>query len=188
MKPPETQAAALPAALVATTGFLLSKAAQRAVADVEVALRPLGIRTRHYGVLAALAEAGPLSQQRLGEWLRVDRTTMIALVDDLEQLGLAARRRLSTDRRAYALELTPAGERLLADGRAVIAAAEEQTLAALSAAERRHLHALLQRWCKRPARIIQPRLCRAGARPLPPGRHYQPPSGRGQVPALPEPR
>ncbi len=141
----ETPTAALPTALTASTGFLLSKAAQRAAADVEAALQPLGLRTRHYGALAALHEAGPLSQQRLGEWLRVDRTTMVAVVDDLERQGLVVRRRQATDRRAYALELTPAGTALLAQAREVIGAAEARALAALAAPERAQLHALLER-------------------------------------------
>src|SRR5689334_2658012 len=136
---------ALPAALAASTGFLLSKAAQRSIAAADAALRPLGIRPRHYGILAGLAEAGALSQQRPGEWRRVDRTTMVALVDDLEQQGLVTRRRVPSDRRAYALELTPAGTALLARAREVMAATDTETLAALCAAERRQLHALLER-------------------------------------------
>ena len=136
---------AFPRALAANTGFLLSKAMQRALAEVEAALQPLGIRTRHYGVLAALAEAGPLSQQRLGEWLRVDRTTMVALVDDLERLGLANRRRLPTDRRAYALELTAAGEHALARAGVLITAADDRALAALNPDERKQLRELLER-------------------------------------------
>jgi DNA-binding MarR family transcriptional regulator len=141
----DTRAPALPATLAASTGFLLSKAAQRALGEVEAALQPLGIRTRHYGALAALAEAGPLSQQRLGEWLRVDRTTMVALVDDLERLGLATRQRLPNDRRAYALELSSAGKRTLSRARRAIASAEDATLAILEPAERKQLHNLLQR-------------------------------------------
>jgi DNA-binding MarR family transcriptional regulator len=141
----DTNGPALPAALTASTGVLLSKAAQRGIAAADAALRPLGIRPRHYGILAGLAEAGALSQQRLGEWLRVDRTTMVALVDELERQTLVTRRRLPSDRRAYALELTTAGTALLARAREVMAAADTATLAALSAAERRQLHALLAR-------------------------------------------
>ena len=135
----------LPAALQASTGFLLSKAAQRALAAVEAALRPLGIRTRQYGVLAALAEACSLSQHALGEGLRVDRTTMVALVNDLERLGLAARHRLLDDRRAYALQLTAGGTTLLERAREAVATAEGSLSGALSAAERYQLRDLLQR-------------------------------------------
>jgi DNA-binding MarR family transcriptional regulator len=70
---------------------------------------------------------------------------MVGIVDDLERLGLVMRRRLPSDRRAYALELTPAGGTMLARGREMIAAAEARALAALSASERRQLHDLLER-------------------------------------------
>ena len=70
---------------------------------------------------------------------------MVALIDELERQDLVARRRLPSDRRAYALELTPAGATLLARAGEVMAAAEAETLAALSAAERQRLHALLER-------------------------------------------
>jgi DNA-binding MarR family transcriptional regulator len=137
--------APLPAALAASTGYVLSKAAQRAVETFEAALRPLGIRSRHYGVLTLLVEDGPLSQQVLGERLRVDRTTMVAVVDDLERLGLAERRRDPADRRAYAIHPKPAGEETLTRARTLLAEAEEAIFAPLSAAERRQLRDLLVR-------------------------------------------
>jgi DNA-binding MarR family transcriptional regulator len=79
------------------------------------------------------------------EWLRVDRTTMVAVVDELERQELVVRRRLASDRRGYARELTSAGAALLARGREVIAEAETRALGALTVAERRRLHALLAR-------------------------------------------
>lgn len=134
-----------PAAVAASTGFVLSKVTQRALELVHEAFAPLGIRSRHYGVLAALAEAGPQTQQALGAWLRIDRTTMVALVDDLERLGLVERRRAPADRRAYALCLTTTGERVLADARERVAAADVALLAPLSADERARLRLLLDK-------------------------------------------
>ena len=133
----------LPAVLAGSTGFLLNKAAQRAREHFERALAPLGLRSRHYGVLALLAEAGPLAQGEVGERLRVDRTTMVAVVDDLERLGLAERQRAPQDRRAYALAITPPGRHTLDEGRQLLATVEAELLAALSTDERRQLHALL---------------------------------------------
>lgn len=133
----------LPESLRRSIGFMLSKAAQRAIEMSEEALRPLGIRSRHYGVLAALAEAGPLSQQRLGEWLRIDRTTMVGILDDLERLGFAQRHPDPADRRAYAVQLTSPGEAALARARAILAAVDSELVAQLSEEERRRLHELL---------------------------------------------
>jgi hypothetical protein len=42
---------------------------------------------RSFGVLTLLADHGPLSQQTIGEQLRIDRTTMVAMIGDLEQAG-----------------------------------------------------------------------------------------------------
>ena len=133
----------LPESLRRSVGFMLSKAAQRAIEMSEGALRPLGIRSRHYGVLAALAEAGPLSQQRLGEWLRIDRTTMVGILDDLERLGFAQRHPDPADRRAYSVQLTSAGEAALARAEAILAAVDSELVAQLSEEERRRLHELL---------------------------------------------
>ena len=41
--------------------------------------------------------------------MRVDRTTMVAIVDELEAAGFVDRQRNPEDRRAYALEATDAG-------------------------------------------------------------------------------
>ena len=66
-------------------------------------------------------------------------------VDALETLGLITRAPEAADRRALSIELTPEGRELL-DGRLRRAAdAFEPAIAALSAAERRTLLALLER-------------------------------------------
>src|SRR3977135_3284996 len=87
-RPPNS---ARPAALTESSGFLLNKAAQRAVALGEEALQAFGVKPRHYGVLEAVSDAGPRSQQQIGHLLQIDRTTMAAVADDLERLGLAIR-------------------------------------------------------------------------------------------------
>lgn len=136
---------ALPEAVSDRLGFLLGRAhlAHRQVAESR--LESLGIRARESGALALLASEGPLSQQRLGQRMGVDRTTMVALVDELERKGLVARERDPGDRRAYALHLTSQGRRLLARAEKAVGRAEDEFLGALSAAERRQLKALLHR-------------------------------------------
>jgi DNA-binding MarR family transcriptional regulator len=84
-----------------------------------------------------------MAQQRVSETLRVDRTTIVALVDELERKGFVERKRDPGDRRAYAVEITPKGARTLQRARTVVDAAEVEFTAALSAAERRQLRELL---------------------------------------------
>ena len=99
-------------------------------------LEPTGLSPKGFGALTVLAEEGPLPQGRLAVRQGIDRTTMVAVVDELERLGAVRRRRDDRDRRAYALELTPEGERLLERGRTAIEDAEDRFLAPLPAAER----------------------------------------------------
>jgi DNA-binding MarR family transcriptional regulator len=135
----------LPAALSERLGFLLGRAHMALRALVERELAPLGLGVKELGALSVLAEEGPLSQQRLGERQGVDRTTMVAVVDNLERGGLVERRRDQRDRRAYSLHATAEGRRALM--RAVDAArrAEDEFLASIPERDRRRLYELLQR-------------------------------------------
>ena len=91
-----------------------------------------------------LQAEGPLSQRRLAERQGIDRTTMVAVVDELERLGAVERRKDPGDRRANALHITPQGGRLLARARKAVAGAEEAFLAPLPPAERQRLRAALR--------------------------------------------
>jgi DNA-binding MarR family transcriptional regulator len=134
--------APLPPTLERWTGALLNRAAQRVQERFESGLEPLGIRPKHYGVLALL-ENGPLTQIEIGRGLWVDRTTMVALIDDLERLGLVERERHPEDRRAYAITLTDRGREMLSQATGVVAATQEECFAALSRTEQEQLRALL---------------------------------------------
>jgi len=124
-------------------GFVLNRATQHMRERFEEALRPLGIKSRHYGALRVISEAGPLPQNVIGEILDCDRNMMVAVVDDLEGLDLARRDVHPLDRRAYAVRLTPAGRRLLEKANAIALQVEAEFLAPLSPRQRKQLHELL---------------------------------------------
>jgi DNA-binding MarR family transcriptional regulator len=84
-------------------------------------------------------------QQELGSALGIDRSTMVSLIDELENAGLATRRPSATDRRAREIAITPKGRRLLQRARGVISQVEDEVLAGLSAEERDELLGLLRR-------------------------------------------
>ena len=77
--------------------------------------------------------------------MRVDRTTIVAIVDGLERAGYVERQRNPSDRRAYALEATEPGRRWLERTRGDLLATQDRLLSALSPAERDQLLALLRR-------------------------------------------
>src|SRR5215469_753987 len=88
---------------LAQIGLLLRQAQRHSARSFAVALQPLGIEGRHYGVLFHLDIYGPLSQRRLMDLTGDDRSAMVRTIDDLERRGLAIRRPDLTDRRAHAV-------------------------------------------------------------------------------------
>ena len=88
-------------------------------------------------------ERDSLSQQAIGERLRIDRTTMVSLIDDLERAGYVKRDRNPGDRRAYVITLTPAGKRAQARAEQAVDADALEFFGRLSESERQQLHRLL---------------------------------------------
>src|SRR5204862_4918906 len=78
----------LPEVLQGSPGFLLGKAGQRAVELGDGAMSQFGLKPRHYGVLSLLRRYGGFSQLELSSVLRIDRSTMATVVDELRQMGM----------------------------------------------------------------------------------------------------
>ena len=125
-------------------GYLLGRAHLEHRAIAERALAPLGLSGKGFGALILLVQDGPMSQQRLGERQGVDRTTMVAVVDELERAGYVERRRDPRDRRAYSLHATAKGQRVLERAAEATRRAEDAFLATLPVADRRRLKRLLR--------------------------------------------
>jgi DNA-binding MarR family transcriptional regulator len=148
-----TELSLLPGAVTRRLGAVLSWAAQSAQEMADRALEPLGFTVRHFGVLTFLrgfeaesqSEGGSLSQQAIGERLRIDRTTMVALIDELEQKGYVKRERNPEDRRAYVITLTAAGRRAQSRAEKAVDAHALEFFGRLSEPEREELHRLLAR-------------------------------------------
>jgi len=135
----------LPEALSSRTAYLLARAAASLQAIGERDLEPLGITVREYSVLGVLAERSPLTQTRIGETLGLDRTTILKLGATLERKGLVARDRNRRDRRAYAIALTPGGERAREHASSLLIDCEERFLIPLAGEQRDQLTELLSR-------------------------------------------
>jgi DNA-binding MarR family transcriptional regulator len=138
-------AAHLPESLASWPGYLLVYIGEHASERFERDIAPHGIRSRHAQVLVVVDAEGPMSQRDLGRRLRIDKSPMVGVLDDLERLGLAERRRPDSDRRVQAIHLTPKGRSVL---RRVLEIAEdenERTFGVLDDDERQTLHDLLLR-------------------------------------------
>jgi DNA-binding MarR family transcriptional regulator len=75
----------------------------------------------------------------------IDPSAMVSLIDELEDAGLAERRRRPGDRRAWEVAITPKGRRTLERARRLAIQVEDEVLGGLSATERRQLLTLLRR-------------------------------------------
>ncbi|TKG62568.1 MarR family winged helix-turn-helix transcriptional regulator [Prauserella endophytica] len=126
-------------------GYLLARAGGRAIRNLNRALEPYGLRSRHYTVLSASAEHGGLSQRELGLVLGADPSAVVALVDDLQRKGLVRRDPHPEDRRTRLVVVTEEGARTLAETRKLARGVDDELLADLGPAERRTLEELLLR-------------------------------------------
>jgi DNA-binding MarR family transcriptional regulator len=124
-------------------GFLLKHAYTGYQSIQRPALAPLGLDGRLLAVLTLVEAEGPALQQRLSERLGVDRTTMVALIDALEQGGLVQRQRDPVDRRGYHVSITKKGAKVLHRAHEAIRVVEHDFLAGLSAEEQLQFSILL---------------------------------------------
>jgi MarR family transcriptional regulator, lower aerobic nicotinate degradation pathway regulator len=104
-----------------------------------------GLRSYHYRLLATLEERGPTGQADLGRLLRLDRSDVVALLTELEGLGLVERSVDPSNRRRNIVTITRPGARRLRALDPVIDEIQERLLAPLSEAERRQLSRLLRK-------------------------------------------
>jgi DNA-binding MarR family transcriptional regulator len=150
---------ALAPALADITGYLLRRAYLRALEVAGEDFSP-GQHPRRLAVLMALkAATRPTSQTVLSTSLGVNRTLMGRLVDELEADGLVERERSPTDRRSYAVKITPAGREAVKAAGPGLARSDRRLTAALTRDERARLNALLRELlATEPGRNVPPAL------------------------------
>jgi DNA-binding MarR family transcriptional regulator len=131
-------------ALADRLGYLLKHAQLRLAELSSAALAPFGISGREVAVLVAIDDRASQSQQEVARRMAVDRTTMVALIDDLEDKGLVQRQQDPDDRRKNVVVLTDAGRITLRQANAATGEAERRLLGSLSDDESAVLKKALQ--------------------------------------------
>ena len=102
-----------------------------------------GVTPGWFGLMVIVANNAGLSQTRLARALGVDGSTMVAMIDRLEENGWLLRQRSEVDRRTHALHLTDAGTDLLAQLTPQIEAHEVELAQGLTVDEKAALLGLL---------------------------------------------
>src|SRR6478752_2614379 len=77
------------------------------------AYAPFALRSGALSTLVLIKANPGCSQSELAREVAMDDSAMVAIIDELEQRGLAMRSRSTRDRRRNSLSLTPAGEVLM---------------------------------------------------------------------------
>lgn len=103
------------------------------------------VRGYHYRLLVALADEGPASQAELGRRTGVDRSDVVAALNELADRGLIERTPDAEDRRRNIVTVTPAGVRRRAELDVVVEAVQGDLCAPLSGDERAELVRLLSK-------------------------------------------
>lgn len=107
--------------------------------------RPHGLTAAQYNLLNVVAESKEgLSQRALGDRLVVDRSNITGLTNRMEKAGWVRRRNHPVDRRAYLVELTPAGRKLWREVTPRYLAVVSQVTDGLSGKRMREMVGILQ--------------------------------------------
>ena len=136
---------ARPAVLMQKPSWLISEISRVVHRLITDELAATGSRGYHYRLLAALQEFGPASQASLGRHTGMDRSDVVAAVNELAARGLADRSPDPADRRRNVITITPAGAAHLRLLEELLADVQDELLTPLSPAERQQLISLLSR-------------------------------------------
>jgi DNA-binding MarR family transcriptional regulator len=103
----------------------------------------VGMNLRNMVVLAYLRDHRSVAQQTLTEDLSMDSNTGVLVLNDLEDLEYAERRRDPADRRRHLVDITDAGLEALERAEVAQGSIQDEILGGLSAGERADLRRLL---------------------------------------------
>jgi DNA-binding MarR family transcriptional regulator len=144
MKRPHPAAEAMPSRVRELPTWLISQAYARSHKLLAEGFAAEGSRGYHYRLLAALDEFGAASQADLGRRTAIDRSDVVAALNELAERGFIQRSPDRDDRRRNVITITAAGSRQLRRLELALAGVQEQLLAPLSAADRSKLVKLLR--------------------------------------------
>lgn len=102
-------------------GFHLRLAHVAMYRDFALSMAELELTQKQAATLQLIGANPAVSQVDLASTLGTDRATMMAMIDRLEERGFVVRRRSTEDRRRQELNLTEAGEKMVARAKRTIA-------------------------------------------------------------------
>jgi DNA-binding MarR family transcriptional regulator len=132
--------------LDALLGYRLRRAQGAMHRDYMAAVAGLDLTQKQTATLWLINANPGVSQVSVAAALSMDRATMMAVTDRLEDRNLLIRKRSTVDRRRQELYLTPAGQSMLRKVKTRIAQHEQRFKALFKPAELAALHAALRKF------------------------------------------
>jgi DNA-binding MarR family transcriptional regulator len=126
---------AVPPGLEHNLGFLLNKAARIMREDVAESLKPLSLTFQEYVILRMIDHQIVDTQHELAVRNDIDRTTMVDLIDRLEERELLTRQKDTLDRRKYKILMTTKGRKTLTHAKRLTEKAQKKLIEPLSEVE-----------------------------------------------------
>ncbi len=124
-------------------GYNLKRALSLVQADLAQVLGTLELRAVSFSALSIVVRNPGINQTQLAEALKIERSNLVQLIDELSARALLARTPVAGDRRRYALMPTMAGKTLCARAEAAVAEHEARVFSMLDPGEKATLLALL---------------------------------------------
>lgn len=114
-------------------GYRMKRCFNVIQADLAQALKPFELRMLTYTALTLVVSNPGLRQSQLAEAMDVERPNLVTVIEELVRRDLITKERVPTDRRAYSLVATAAGQQVCEDATAAVKAHEETLLSELDA-------------------------------------------------------
>jgi DNA-binding MarR family transcriptional regulator len=126
-------------------GYHLRRAQVAVFQDFAREMASFGVTPGQFGVLQVISANPGLSQSELAKAIGIDRSTVVGVIDRLEEQELVVRAPSPSDRRSHALQLSERASRIMAELEARVRGHEHRIAAALSPRERTRLIELLRK-------------------------------------------
>ena len=126
-------------------GYNLKRAYVIVSQDFRQTLGDEGLAPRVFSALALIIQFPRITQSDLARKLGIERSGLVAIIDDLERRGYVSREPVLSDRRVQALAPTEAGKAACLQAQEAVKAHEAQLLSCLTAQETQTLIRLLRK-------------------------------------------
>lgn len=126
-------------------GYTVKRAYMVIQPAVQEAIAPFGLRIPSFSCLSVIVANPGIAPSVLAETLKMERSNIVLVVDELETAELISRTQMKTDRRRHALTATMRGKQVHKKAAAAVEEAEMRLTAGFDDAEREQLIALLAR-------------------------------------------